>query len=460
MKCYTWTISQLRDLYKLRQLELNPPYQRRSVWKTKQRKLLVESVFNGVPIPALIVHKRYDKKRNKYVYDILDGKQRVETILHFIELIDIENEGDWEISLKNKSNQEKIIFSYSDLRKISFNKKNNNIAERFWKRELPVIEYDGEIFDFYGDILPAKEIFVRINSTGSSLKKNEIRHASHNVLFFKLGEELENRYKKLFVASWKIFTDSDVSRFIFHEFILELCTALFFERFTDKRSKLEELLVNHEWTIKEIQRIRSRFSLLIKWVKDILPEQYFSKTRFKNKSDFYSLFVVLNDFVNNGYITINKKDNRILGNTLLDFSKAVQLASLELKSYDIEGKYRKYDKELLRYIISTRQATDSLNNRQIRHDYLKSILKGFVLKKSDKKRVFSKDVKSILWLTILKRTKNPQCPNPLGNEKCKMDLIFTDAQVDHIHPWSKGGSTSFGNAQLICSSCNRHKSNH
>lgn len=50
------TISNLRDRYKLKQLQLDPPYQRRSVWKTKDRVLLLSSVFNGIPIPAIIFH--------------------------------------------------------------------------------------------------------------------------------------------------------------------------------------------------------------------------------------------------------------------------------------------------------------------------------------------------------------------------------------------------------------------
>lgn len=39
MKCQVLTVGNLRDRFKYKQLELNPPYQRRPVWKTKQRKL-------------------------------------------------------------------------------------------------------------------------------------------------------------------------------------------------------------------------------------------------------------------------------------------------------------------------------------------------------------------------------------------------------------------------------------
>jgi uncharacterized protein with ParB-like and HNH nuclease domain len=56
MKCEEKSISNIRDMFKNNQLELDPPYQRKPVWKTKQRRLLLASIFNGIPIPAVILH--------------------------------------------------------------------------------------------------------------------------------------------------------------------------------------------------------------------------------------------------------------------------------------------------------------------------------------------------------------------------------------------------------------------
>ena len=136
MKCYELTIGNLRDRYKYKQLELNPPYQRRPVWKTKDRKLLLSSIFHGIPIPAIIFHKRFDKRKNKDIYDVLDGKQRIETILHFIQLLDLDNEDEWPIPIK-KNAEEHLEVYYSDLKSKKFNKDHNNIADRFWSYELP-----------------------------------------------------------------------------------------------------------------------------------------------------------------------------------------------------------------------------------------------------------------------------------------------------------------------------------
>ena len=92
MKCTTMSIGELKDKYKIHQINLDPPYQRRPVWKTKDRILLLSSLFNGIPIPAVIFHKYFNSKKKREVYDVLDGKQRIETILHFIKLKTLKGE--------------------------------------------------------------------------------------------------------------------------------------------------------------------------------------------------------------------------------------------------------------------------------------------------------------------------------------------------------------------------------
>ncbi len=94
MRCYTKTIAELRDMYDNRQIDLEPPYQRKPAWRTRQRILLLSSLFNGIPIPALIFHKHFRSSKAKDVYDVLDGKQRLETILHFIDR-DVRAERAW-----------------------------------------------------------------------------------------------------------------------------------------------------------------------------------------------------------------------------------------------------------------------------------------------------------------------------------------------------------------------------
>lgn len=460
MQCYGKTISQLRDMFDNKQINLDPPYQRKPAWKTKQRRHLLSSLFNGIPIPALIFHKHFNPHQAKDVYDVLDGKQRLETILHFIEKIRIKDEGKLWVEFKDPKNNEVVRLFFNELRLKKVNKEYENILQNFWQYPIPIIEYEGDLSDIFGRNVAAKEVFVRINSTGSPLKKHEIRHALWTGPFFQLGSSLEKKYTSLFLK-WKIISKGDLDRYLFHEFILELCTACFEGNYSDRRKKLEELLGQHKWSKKEINMIQKNFNKVILCLKNIFPDDTIKITRFSNKSDFYSLFVVLLKMEQKGYVLDDRKTNQITGKFLLTFSKQTQKLDTKFSGKAITDiNLSDYEKQLAPYINSTRQATDSSKNREIRDSYLLSVLKdSFFTKTKDAKRTFDKNVKDILWVDLIDKNNKKKCPNPTHNSNCMKYLSYDDAQVDHKYPWSKGGLSKIDNAQLLCSSCNKSKGN-
>lgn len=69
-------------------LELDPPYQRGDVWGLERRRNLIYSIVAGIPIASVIVNDRC--KTDAWGYPekhiaVIDGKQRLTTILRFIE---------------------------------------------------------------------------------------------------------------------------------------------------------------------------------------------------------------------------------------------------------------------------------------------------------------------------------------------------------------------------------------
>ena len=65
-------------------LNLNPVFQRPSVWNLNQRRELIKNIVSRRPIPAIFVYKDVEGDSSAYRYTILDGKQRVESILLFV----------------------------------------------------------------------------------------------------------------------------------------------------------------------------------------------------------------------------------------------------------------------------------------------------------------------------------------------------------------------------------------
>jgi hypothetical protein len=65
-------------LYRRENLEMNPPYQRGSVWDTARRQALLKSMLMGIPVGAIVLNKR-PTMEVPYIA-VVDGKQRIETL--------------------------------------------------------------------------------------------------------------------------------------------------------------------------------------------------------------------------------------------------------------------------------------------------------------------------------------------------------------------------------------------
>lgn len=65
-------------------IDLNPPYQRPSVWTVEDQQNLIRSLIIGVPMPAIVINDR-SAVRNIPAHEaqwvVIDGKQRMEALI-------------------------------------------------------------------------------------------------------------------------------------------------------------------------------------------------------------------------------------------------------------------------------------------------------------------------------------------------------------------------------------------
>ena len=78
----TRTVTDIVNLYEDGLLNLEPGFQRQSVWSERDRAKLIESILRNYPLPAIFLYRREDEGR--IIYDVIDGKQRIESILMFM----------------------------------------------------------------------------------------------------------------------------------------------------------------------------------------------------------------------------------------------------------------------------------------------------------------------------------------------------------------------------------------
>ena len=85
---YQMSIGEIVSMYKEGELIINPDFQRLFRWESGQKSKLIESILLGIPLPPIFVFEREDSK-----WELIDGLQRVSTILEFMGVL-INPDGD------------------------------------------------------------------------------------------------------------------------------------------------------------------------------------------------------------------------------------------------------------------------------------------------------------------------------------------------------------------------------
>ncbi|WP_181181992.1 MULTISPECIES: DUF262 domain-containing protein [unclassified Mesorhizobium] len=219
----TQDISWFLDQHTLGRLDLSPPYQRRSVWTPKDRRYFLDTLFRGFPCPPIYLHKTIDPTGGA-VFHIVDGKQRIETIIRFSQgKVRIpENYGDDRLNNKRW----KDILADTPLR-------NQFLNYPF------VVEYFDEV-----DSTVVNEIFERMNKNSRKLTQQELRNARYDGWF---SNEVDRELEEPIWRSLGIVTTGRARRMADAQFIAELFMLLIDESIVGfDHGLIDEAYANYE----------------------------------------------------------------------------------------------------------------------------------------------------------------------------------------------------------------------
>lgn len=142
-------VSQIED----NDVDLSPDFQREYVWRQRQQTRLVESILLGIPLPAFYFNQSEDGS-----YQVVDGVQRLTTIRDFMN-------GDHTLS--------RMDLEYlKDLDGMNYRNLDSVLVRRFRATQIVVHVIEPQTPD---DV--KYDIFNRVNTLGSPLSAQEIRHA-------------------------------------------------------------------------------------------------------------------------------------------------------------------------------------------------------------------------------------------------------------------------------------------
>lgn len=81
---YDLAVRQAVAMIEEKQIDIAPDYQRKFVWDDVRQSQFIESVFLGIPIPPVFMATNADS-----TWEVVDGVQRLSTLLHFCASKDI-----------------------------------------------------------------------------------------------------------------------------------------------------------------------------------------------------------------------------------------------------------------------------------------------------------------------------------------------------------------------------------
>ncbi|MEI6445051.1 MAG: DUF262 domain-containing protein [Nostocales cyanobacterium ELA583] len=341
------TISWFWDLHTRKLIELDPPYQRRSVWNQDYKDYFIDTVLNGYPAPAIFIYQEITPEGVSKI-SIVDGKQRLSTLFEF-------------------ANNEFPVYenaTISRLRGKYFKDLDVDDKQNFWKYQF-AIEY-----------LPSSDekiignIFDRINRNVIKLTLQELRHAKFNGVFITAVEDLTIWMFEYLGGNFPTIDQRTKKQMKDVEMVAQLLLFLeegvraYSQEYLDKSFSDRDI----DWEYEE--NIKAEFRHTVESIKSILElsqDINLSKTRLKNQADFYSLFGAIAELNRENELKISKE----ICERIKSFLEVVEDKELRNVSRDSLDNYHR---NALDYYKAVKQSFTDSGARKTRIRIMKSVI--------------------------------------------------------------------------------------
>lgn len=425
------SVKEIIDLRKEDMIKPNPEYQRGVVWTLDQQKKLIDSVLRGYRLPIIYLHK-IDKKVAGMIrqgYDIIDGQQRIVALHRFVEgtfpLYDVKDE---RAKLPLFLRDQPCPWSGKHMHELT-----EEDRERLLQTRLPIscihTDNDNEV----------RDLFVRLQA-GFPLNHQEKRD-SYPGLF---GEYI------LWLGG-----KPDIIKYQGHRFFQDVLRM----RPGSDRGKTRQLAA--QITILFLERyVRD-----VEYFSDInakaIDEYYYKHLDFDEATDRNKRLLVILDkltelmaFDKGPKLRAHEAIHLILFvDTIWDdytrfwesqIAEAVRAFSAELNEANATRYDPKPHETWLQYGVHTRANSDRGDSIQRRHNFYCQRMAEYIenLTPKDERRFFtSTEREQVYW-------RDRQLCGV-----CKAKVSWIEAEIHHLKAYSKGGSTTLDNAQLVHRHC-------
>ena len=266
------TIAWFNDLYTRDLLELDPPYQRRSVWNITFRQYFIETVLLHYPAPAIFLYEdiRVD---GSALYSVVDGKQRLTTIFDFAR-------SDFPVA------DDSVLERYQGK---SFVQLDDQVKKDFWTYQF-LVEYVPTT-----DQVTLNNVFERINRNVARLTRQELRHAKFDGRFAQTTDEMAELLESGLPSDVPHFVPTSKRQMKDVEFVAQLLLLVENGPESFSQDDLDQAYSDRDSEWDDETEVRSLFTRIIHYLNDVFSSPHLAAAmpharRLRNQADFYSLF--------------------------------------------------------------------------------------------------------------------------------------------------------------------------
>jgi len=331
----TTDIDWFNDLLEFRRLDLEPPYQRYSVWSLGYKQYFIDTILGDFPCPSIFLHK--ENIGTEHIYHVVDGKQRLLAIFGF------------------QNNEFHLAQDHDEF------------PGKYWDDLPPEAQTRFGNYKISVEILTTsnrsylKDVFDRLNRNVRRLNKQELRHARHEGPFITLVETLA---KESFWTDIGISTPARIRNMRDVEFISEIFLLTVHGILDGSPRVLDDYYAEYDdaENFQDIEKCQGIYEECQEIMKR-LGVSFLRSTRFNNLHDFYSLWAALLEYAKDENADdINYEATR------------TELTTFTARVTDPDN-IAPDDEVALKYSDAVRQGANKRTNRQIRANVLKGLIK-------------------------------------------------------------------------------------
>lgn len=177
-------IDQIIGYFNSQKINLIPPFQRGTVWNLATRQKLLVNMIQARPIPAVFLYKQAEG--SQFAYNILDGKQRLESLILFVGDArgdDLKIAGVRSYFFQKPAANDANFCIELDNEKVGFKDLSDELVRAFREYAIPTIEID--LDDEKASLGEIIGLFIDINQQGVKVSRFDVVKALGKDRLFK-----------------------------------------------------------------------------------------------------------------------------------------------------------------------------------------------------------------------------------------------------------------------------------